>query len=55
MEKWKGRAVQGAIAVLLVVAVAGRVVWILLQPLMPSLIALVALSIVYGVIFRRRG
>lgn len=55
MEKWKGTAIQAAVAVLLLVAFAGRLTWDLLQPLVPSLIAVVALMVVYGLIFRRRG
>jgi hypothetical protein len=55
MEKWKSTAIQGAVAVLLIVAFAGRLAWDLLQPLVPSLIAIVALFVVYGIIFRRRG
>jgi hypothetical protein len=55
MEKWKSTAIQGAVAVLLIVAFAGRLAWVLLQPLVPSLVVLVALVIVYRVIFHRRG
>jgi hypothetical protein len=55
MEKWKGTAIQAAVGVLLLVAFAGRLAWDMLQPLVPSLIAIVALFVVYGIIFRRRG
>jgi hypothetical protein len=50
----KMKAIQAAVAVLLVVALTGHVVWVLLQPLMPSLIILVVLALVYRVIFRGR-
>lgn len=55
MMRWKSKAIQAAVAILLVVALAGRLVWILLQPVVPSLIALVALTVVYAVMFRRRS
>ncbi len=55
MMRWKSRALQAAIIVLLMVALAGRLIWDLLQPLVPSLIVLIGLSVVYAAIFRRRG
>jgi hypothetical protein len=54
MEEWKAKAFPAAV-ILVVVAVAGRVVWALLQPAVPVLVALVGLVVVYGLIFRRHG
>jgi len=55
MGKWKSTALQGSVAVLLIVALTGRVVWDLLQPLVPSLMVVIVLLTIYGFLFRRRG
>lgn len=53
MKEWKSKAFEAAV-VLVVIAVAGRVAWAILEPLVPVLSVLVGLVVVYGVIFRRR-
>ena len=53
MKEWKSKAFEAA-AVLVVIAVAARVIWSLLAPAVPVLAVFVGLVVVYGLIFRRR-
>ena len=53
MKEWKGKAFEAAV-VLVAIALASRIVWALLQPAVPVLVALVGLVVVYGLIFRKR-
>jgi NhaP-type Na+/H+ or K+/H+ antiporter len=53
MEEGKHKAFEAAV-ILVVVAVAGRMAWALLEPAVPVLLVLVGLVVVYGFIFRRR-
>lgn len=47
---WPAKA-MAAVIVVLAVALAGRVVWALLAPLVPVLLIIVALGVVYAVVF----
>jgi hypothetical protein len=50
---WRTQTAQ-ALGLLIAVAVVGRLVWELLAPLLPVLVALAGLLAVYVLIFRRR-
>ncbi len=55
VKEWTGRVRQAAMT-LLVVAVAARLVWTLLAPVVPVLVSLVVVIVVLGVaIFGRRS
>jgi hypothetical protein len=49
-DGWRKRAF-GALGLILAVAIAARVVWALLEPLVPGLVALVVLGVVYAITF----
>ena len=52
-EHWTGRAWQGLLLILLI-AIGARVVYGLLVPLLPGVIALLMLGLTYVLIFQRR-
>lgn len=47
-------SILGAVFILIAVAVGARVAYELLAPLLPSLIALAAISVLLATVFRRR-
>lgn len=54
MEEWKHKAFEAAV-ILVVVAIVGRVIWTLLEPVVPVVAVLVGLAVVYRLILRRHG
>ncbi|MGW4130201.1 hypothetical protein [Amycolatopsis japonica] len=50
---WRGKA-AGAAVVVVAVAVAGRLAWELLQPVIPMAIGLVVVGALYTFVLRRR-
>jgi hypothetical protein len=52
-EHWSRRAWQGLL-LLLLIAIGARVVYELLVPLLPGVIALLMLGVTYVIIFQRR-
>lgn len=53
MHEWKTKAFEVAI-VLVAIALAGRLAWVILEPAVPVLVVLVGLIVVYGLIFRKQ-
>lgn len=53
MEEWKHKAIEAAVIVV-VIAVAGRVAWMLLRSAVPLLVVLIGLVVIYGRLFHKR-